>query len=118
MAEFGLFVGWGSPHPGKEAASIGVFREATAYWEGLQAAGEIESFEPVILGFHGGDLIGFALLRGDPEKLVRISMSPEFQRLTQRAAACMESVGVVHAVIGTGVAGQLGRWGEAIRDLR
>jgi hypothetical protein len=117
MAEFGLFIGWGTPRPGKEVASVKVFREASAYWEALRAAGEIESVEPWILAYHGGDLNGFALLRGDPEKLVRLSMSPEFQRLVQRAAVCLDGVGVVHATIGAGVTGQLGRWGEAIRDL-
>lgn len=117
MAEFGLFIGWGTPFPGKEAASVKVFGEATAYWEALRAAGEIESVEPWVLGLHGGDLRGFALLRGDPEKLARISMSPEFHRLTQRAAVCLESVGAVNGVVGTGVAGQLDRWREAVGDL-
>jgi hypothetical protein len=117
MSEHGLFIGWGAPRPGKENAVVTVFAEATAYWEGLRAAGEIESVEPVLLGYHGGDLRGFALLRGDPEKLGRLRTSPEFQRLTQRAAVCLERVGVVTAVIGAGVERQLGKWREAINDL-
>jgi len=44
-------------------------------------------------------------------------MSPEFQRLIQRAAICLDSVGVVHAVIGAGVANQSGRWQGAVADL-
>lgn len=42
MAEFGLFIGWGSPRAGKEAAVGKVFEEAVAYWNALQAAGEID----------------------------------------------------------------------------
>jgi len=44
-------------------------------------------------------------------------MSPEFQRLIQQAAVCLDSVGVLHAVIGAGVATQLGRWQGAVADL-
>ncbi len=72
MAEFGLFIGWGEPRAGKEAAAGKVFGEAAAHYTALQAAGEIESFETVVLGAHGGDLNGFFLLRGDPEKLLRV----------------------------------------------
>lgn len=117
MAEFGLFIGWGSPRAGKEAAAGKVFEEAVAYWTALQAAGEIESVEQVLLSAHGGDLLGFALLRGDPEKLGRLSMTPEFQRLTMRAGACLDGVGVVSAAIDAGVTRQMVVWKEAIADL-
>ena len=117
MAEFGLFIGWGWPRAGKEGGAAKVFEEAVAYWQGLQAAGEIESFEFVELNAHGGDLSGFALLRGDPEKLGRLSMAPEFQRLTMRAGVCLDGVGVVSAVINAGVTRTMGAWKEAIADL-
>ena len=117
MAEFGLFIGWGSPRAGKEAAAGKVFEEAIAYWNTLQAAGEIESVEVVLLAAHGGDLGGFALLRGDPEKLGRLGMAPEFQRLTMRAEVCTEGVGVVHAFIDAGVTRVMAAWREATGDL-
>jgi hypothetical protein len=117
VAEFGLFIGWGSPHAGKEAAAGKVFEEAVAYWTALQSAGEIESVEQVLLSAHGGDLLGFALLRGDPEKLGRLSMTPEFQRLTMRAGVCLDGVGVVSAVVDAGVMRWIGDWRGAIADL-
>ena len=117
MAEFGLFIGWGSSRAGREAAAGKLFEEAVAYWNGLQAAGEIESVEQVLLTPHGGDLVGFVLLRGDPEKLGRLSMTPEFQRLTMRAGVCLDGVGVVSAVVDAGVTRSMGAWKEAIADL-
>ena len=117
VAEFGLFIGWGSSRAGKEAAAGTLFEEAVGYWDGLQAAGEIESVEQVLLTSHGGDLGGFFLLRGDPEKLGRLSMAPEFQRLTMRAGVCLDGVGVVSAAIDAGVTRQMGAWKEAIADL-
>jgi len=117
VAESGLFIGWGAPRPGKEMASIKVFEEAVAYWDALKAAGELESVEYALLGAHGGDLGGFALLRGDRERLGRLNMAPEFQRLTMRAAITLENVGVVGATLDDGVTGMLDQWKEVIADL-
>jgi hypothetical protein len=117
MAETALFIGWGSPRAGKEAAAGKVFEESLAYWDRVKAAGEIESFEVVLLGAHGGDLTGFALLRGDPEKLGRLRMDPEVRRLTLRASACLEGVGLVDAVVDAGAIQSMATWKDAIADL-
>ena len=117
MAEFGLFIGWGSPRAGKEAAAIKNFEESAAFAEKLKAAGEIESVEYVLLNSHGGDLAGFFLLRGDPEKLGRLSMAPEFQRLIMRAGVCSEGIGVVNALVDAGVMRSMTAWKEAVADL-
>ncbi len=117
MAEFGLFIGWGSSRAGREAAAGKAFDDAVAYWNALKAAGDIESFELVLLTPHGGDLTGFALLRGDPEKLGRLSMTPEFQRLTMRAGVCLDGVGVVSALIDAGVMRSMAAWRETIADI-
>ena len=117
MAEYALFIGFGTPRAGKEAAALQNFEDSAAYAEKLKAAGEIESVEYVLLNSHGGDLNGFFLLRGDPEKLGRLSMAPEFQRLTMRAGVCSEGVGVVNAVVDAGVMRSMAAWKEAVRDL-
>lgn len=117
MADSGLFVGWGDIRTGRTASGNKVFAEALGYWSSLQAAGEIESFETVILGYHGGDLAGFALLRGDPERLGRLSMSPEFVRLTNRAAAVVKSVGIINAVLDAQAARWVGESNQAVADL-
>jgi hypothetical protein len=117
MADFGIFVGFGNPHPGREAASTKVFEEALAYWTGLKAAGEIESFETVLLGAHGGDLSGFFLLRGEAEPLARVRMSPEFARLTFRATAVVESLGVVTVLVDAAAIGEVSKSYQAIVDL-
>ena len=117
MAESGLFIGWGDIRTGRTAASQKVFGEALAYWPKLQAAGEIESVETVILGAHGGDLGGFFLLRGDPEKLGRLSMAPEFVRLIQRATVVVEGLGVVPADLDAQAVRQVGDATQATVDL-
>ena len=117
MAEFGYLVGWGSAKAGREVAAGRVFEEAMAYWNGLQASGEIESFEVVILGAYGGDLQGFALLRGDREKLVLLRMTADFVRIVARAEACLDNVGVVEAYVDGGARRLMETWEAAIVDL-
>ena len=100
MANAALFIGWGQPARGRERQALQVFGEGVKYWSGLQQRGEIESFEPVQLEPHGGDLLGFVLLRGDREKLNRLRHSEEFLRLNARAAFIIDGFGVVGAYIG------------------
>ena len=117
MADSGLFIGWGDIRTGRTAASQKVFAEALAYWPTLVAAGEIESFETVILRAHGGDLGGFFLLRGDPERLGRVSMSPQFLRLVQRANAVVEGLGVVPADVDAEAIRVVGESYQSTADL-
>jgi hypothetical protein len=117
MADFGLFVGFGSQARGREAQASKVFGEAMAHWAELQAKGEIESFEVAILAAHGGDLGGFMLLRGTNEQLARVQGTPEFQRLVLRAGAVVDRVGVVHASLGSAAAEMVARSNEAAADL-
>jgi hypothetical protein len=117
MAETGLFIGWGAPYPGREMASLKVFEEAVAYWGTLESTGEIEGVEYAILGAHGGDLAGFALLHGDLEKLERLSQTPDFQRMVQRAGVVASNVGVVRAVLGIGALGMMAAYKEIVADL-
>ncbi len=117
MANAALFIGWGQVARGRERQSLQVFNEAVQYWAGLQQRGEIESFEPVALEPHGGDLQGFALLRGDREKLNRIRHSEEFLRLTARAAYCVDAIGVVGASIGEELQRNFANYQKAAADL-
>lgn len=95
-----LFIGWGRATRGREQRALQVTSEVLEYFKDLQQQGEIEAFETVSLEPHGGDLYGFLLLRGDPERLSRMRTSEEFRRLILRANLVVEDVGVVTAFVG------------------
>ena len=117
MAEMGLFIGWGAPVRGREAKGVEVFNEGVAYWGGLQQDGQIESFEVVLLYPHGGDLYGFALLRGSSESIDRIRASDEFNRLVARAGLIVEGLGIVSAALGDSLGPQVERYRQALGEL-
>jgi hypothetical protein len=103
MADAGLFIGWGQVVRGREKRAVEVFNESVAYWGGLQSEGKIEDFEVVLLSPHGGDLGGFALLRGSSEQTAALRSDDEFGRRIARADLIVENQGVVDAVLGEGI---------------
>ena len=78
MANQALFLGWNRPARGREEQAMKLWGKTMEYYGKLQADGRIESFEPVILMAHGGDLNGFFLVRGDADKLSEIRHEDEF----------------------------------------
>lgn len=117
MAGDALFLGWGPVVRGRELKSLEVFQEALEYYGQLQQAGRLESFEPVLVAPHGGDLGGFVLARGERQVLSEIASSPEFLRLIARAAAVVDGVGVISAYTGEALAQQLAVFRTASEEL-
>lgn len=117
MADSALFIGFGFPVRGRERQSLKVFNEVSDYYSRLQQQGEIESFEPVLLEPHGGELGGFFLLRGDQGKLSRVRESEEFEQLTLRAQLIVDNVGVTGGVIGDRLMSQMSVFARQIEEL-
>jgi len=117
MSAGAVFAGWGEVAKGREQLALEVFQEAVAFWGGHQSDGRIESFEPVLLTPHGGDLNGFFLVRGPRASISEILDSPEFIRLNQRVNAVVSGSGVIPAYVGDGVAEIMGVFGEVGGDL-
>jgi len=117
MAEAGLFIGWGQVVRGRERKALEVFNESVAYWGGLQGDGRIESVEVVFLEPHGGDLAGFALLRGSEDQIGSLRYDEEFQRQVARADLIVERQGVVGAALGEGLARQVQIYEESIGSV-
>jgi hypothetical protein len=117
MAEAGLFIGFGAPVRGRESQAVDLFNETIGYYARLQEEGEIESFEPVFLEPHGGDLGGFILIRGEPEKLAALRVSDEFAQFTMRASLYVDSIGVVGADLAGRIQRQMEYYTEQIGAL-
>ena len=117
MADSGLFIGFGAPVRGREQQAIKVFNETFEYYSRLQQEGEIESFEPVLLEPHGGELTGYFLLRGDKDKLARVRGSEEFERLTARADLIVDNLGIVAAFMGERLMSQMSVFSQQVEEL-
>ena len=112
-----LFIGWGLTLHGREQQSLQVFGEAIQYWDRLVQQGEVDSYETYQLDPHGGDLAGFLIARGDPEKLARLRISEEFNRINLRAQLVVQNLGVVGASTGQEMQQLFAMFGQFAQEL-
>ena len=116
MAKDAVLIGWGAAAGGREKLALQVFNEGVQYWTRLRDQGEIDSFDPVALEPHGGDMSGFCLIRGDQEKLDRLRHSAEWIRLNTRATMVVDNFGVVGAYVGEDLQRLFGVFGEVAAE--
>jgi hypothetical protein len=116
MADSVLFIGWNRSVRGREQQAMKLFQKEIEYYGGLQADGRIESFEPVILAAHGGDLNGFILLKGEVEKLKEVRQDDTFINLTIESNYCLDGFGIIPGYIGDGLTDVFSRWTRLISE--
>jgi len=117
MAGDALFLGWGPVVRGRELKALEVFQETLTYYGTLQQEGRIDSFEPVLIAPHGGDLAGFILLRGSRSSLDEVRSSEEFRRLVARAGAIVDDIGVIDAYTGEALGQQMALFQSVSEEL-
>ncbi len=116
MADRVLFIGWNRPVVGREQQAMELFQKVVEFYGKLQADGRIESFEPVILSAHGGDLNGFFLVRGEAKKLAELREDDAFVQIVIEAGYCLNGFGVVPGYIGEGLTDVFSRWSKLLGD--
>ncbi len=114
MADAGIFIGWSEVVRGRETQAVESFNEAIQFFADRVADGTIESFEPVFLEPHGGDLGGFILLRGDVAKLAALRTDEDFTRLILRATLFVDGMGIVGADLAERLERQMAYYTEQI----
>ena len=114
MADRVLFIGWNRPVVGREQQAMKLFQKAMEYYSKLQTSGKIESFEPIMLTHHGGDLNGFIILKGDAKKLAEIREEATFVENSIEAAFCLDGFGIVSGYVGEGMKDIFSRWSKLV----
>jgi hypothetical protein len=114
MADAGLFIGWGQVVRGREERAIEVFNETIEAYGQMQSDGRIENFEVALLQPHGGELAGYAMLRGSEAQIDALGRDDDFQRLMQRADLIVDGLGIVPALIGESLGRGIAMYQEEI----
>ncbi len=109
-----ILFGWNRSIPGRERVSAAHFQEFIAYLAGLAKSGVIQSFDPVFLDAHGGDLNGFFLIKGNGAKLDSLMSSNEWITHLTRATLHLEGAGAVRGATGDEIAPRMALWTEHI----
>ncbi len=116
MSENVIFFGWNQGIPGREKMSVDHFGEFVEFLTGLQKKGTIQSFDPVFLDFHGGDMNGFFLIKGEGKKLEALTDSEDWIRHTIRASFHLQGFGIVRGVTGDVLNERMQLWSKNIPD--
>jgi hypothetical protein len=114
MADAGLFIGWGDVVRGREDRALEVFNETVEYYGQLQSDGRIEDFEVALLEPHGGELQGYAHLRGSEDQISDLRRDEEFERLMTKASLIVDDLGVIGTAIGASLARAMSVYQEEI----
>ncbi len=113
-----VMFGWNRAIPGREGMAAELFAHTVNYYTQLKSSGQLESWEPVFLNRHGGDLNGFFLLKGTHEQLDTIMSSDEWVDLTMRAEQYLQGVGVITGYSGSVIPELMNRWTKTIPSQR
>ncbi len=116
MADRILFIGWNRVVTGREQQAMQLWQKSMEFYGGLQSNGRIDSFEPVLLSSHGGDLNGYVMLRGDADKLAGVREDDTFIDFVIEADFCLDGFGVVPGWIGEGITDVLTRWSKLFSE--
>ena len=107
-------MGWHEPRLGRESLAGELFTATLSFYQGKVDDGTIESFEPVILSRHGGDLNGFFFIKGNVDKLDALKQSSEFKDLTMKAIYCLDGYGLIDGFVGEGLQDIMQHWMKSI----
>jgi hypothetical protein len=103
MADAAMFIGWNRPVAGRETQAAAFYKESMGLYATWQKEGKIESFEPVLLAAHGGDLNGFVILRGDQKKLDDLRHDERYIDTMLKGVMLVTGWGSIPAYINQGV---------------
>ena len=114
MANAGLALVWTQVKTGREGQALELFGSTMKYYTQLRERGKIQSFEPVLLQAHGGDVNGFVHVRGTEQQIDTLRRSDEFRSLTLQCIYCLEGFGIVDAFTGDELNKMMAEWGQLI----
>ena len=109
-----ILFGWKQSIPGRESLSAQHFQDFMQYLQSQQDQGVVQSFEPMLLEPHSGDLQGFFRIEGEPSKLATLVGSPEWTQHQARAVLHLTGVTLLRGFTGAAVMERMEIWTKAI----
>ena len=97
-----IMYSWKRSLPGRETLGARHYPEFVAYLEGLRDAGQIDSFEQVLLWPNGSQVNGLFLIRGEDKKLDQMLDSPAWSEHIMRSMMHLDE-----PVLSYGFSGQM-----------
>ncbi len=111
----GIMLGWNRAVAGREGMAGELFAHTSNWLEKCRSQGTIESWEPIFLASHGGDLNGCFMIKCTPTQLTALKCHDEWVDIVMRAGQYLTNVGVVECYCGRDTVQDLmNRWMKTI----
>lgn len=117
MSNKALFLGWNRPIPGRETMAMELFASLMGMLETARKNGTIDSYEPVLLDAHGGELNGFVLIRGEQQGLDKLQSSDEFVDTQLRANVYLQQNGAIRGVCGQDLQKRMVTYRKLVQEI-
>jgi hypothetical protein len=114
MSSNTIFFAWKRSQPGREHISAAHFEEMMRYYTGLQQAGVVQSFEPVLLDPNGSGVNGFFMIKVEESKLPELLARQDFHDHVTRSILHLEDPVLSYGVSGPAVGKQMESWVASI----
>jgi hypothetical protein len=114
MGSNAIFFAWNRSIPGREHLSAEHFQAFIDYLGTLKQQGTIQAFDTVFLDYHGGDMNGFFLIKGESGRLDALVASKEWVTHMIRAGMHLQGSGAVRGATGELVVERMGLWTSMI----
>ena len=118
MKKTALFIGWNRSVAGRESAALEHFAYAMNYLGKQKAAGSIDSFEPVVLQSHGGDLNGFVLIQGNRDKVEAMMQTEEWRDIEVKSNMLLQGHGIIRGFVGEDLQAEMARFGRLSQQIK
>jgi hypothetical protein len=109
-----IFVGWNRSVAGRESHALEHFGEWGGWLGSLKADGSIGDFDIIQLQVHGGDLNGFAVVKGSTDQLQKLQATDAWQDHLARGTRNMVGLGVIPGFVGEELNKQMVRYQKYI----
>lgn len=113
-----MVIRFNKPVLGREQEAVAFFARTLELYAKWQAAGQIQSFEEVVLSPHSSDMNGFFLVRGEPDKLTALRQSDDFMAMVYQSGYFLEGFGVIEAYSGEVLRSGMQHWGTVVAGLK
>ena len=110
-----FFVSWNRPVAGKEAIAFEHFNQCISFLGKQQTAGHIESYEPALLDYRGGEMNGFIIIRGDRARIMNMCASEEWMDLAARASCLVTNFSAVFGEVNDAMKNRMVRFVKMAR---
>jgi len=109
---------FGGPYPGYEKKALQLFNDAGQFYAQLKQKGDVDSYESFVFDDFNAEFGGFTILRGDPDKLMKLSRTEEAAGFGHRGELLLRNFRIVRGFHGENMQSRMANYMKQVELLK